>query len=285
MEKNRKTKLLWKLHKTSTLSFQKLKKLQRLYEGAKAVNSEAEAANAAAKIQNLLTQYNLSMADLDSVADNEQATNVVEEKLGDNWARKCGGFWDQLLLYGICKYNFCYVIVSRRHEYRVNRNGNEVREQRQKYIVIGEPHNIEVVKWLFDVLAGQLYRLALKRYEEYRNDDSQALMRIFTGEKRMHRGTFLRSYLAGAAKGVQDRLKEERDRELQAQVQVNALVLRTDQKLNDYVAENYKDLRSSRPGHIGSGHAMAMGREDGRKVNITRGGIAASNTNPNQIAQ
>lgn len=27
------------------------------------------------------------------------------------------------------------------------------------------------------------------------------------------------------------------------------------------------------------------GREDGRKVNITRGGIAASNTNPNQIAQ
>ena len=263
----------------------KLKKLQRLYEGAKAINSEAEAANAAAKIQNLLTQYNLSMADLDSVADNEQATNVVEEKLGDNWARKCGGFWDQLLLYGICKYNFCYMIVSRRHEYRVNRNGNEVCEQRQKYIVIGEPHNIEVVMWLFDVLAGQLYCSALKRYEEYRNDDSQALMRIFTGEKRMHRGTFLRSYLAGAAKGVQDRLKEERDRELQAQVQVNALVLRTDQKLNDYVAENYKDLRSSRPGHIGSGYAMTMGREDGRKVNITRGGIAASNTNSNQIAQ
>ena len=34
----------------------KLKKLQRLYEGAKAINSEAEAANAAAKIQNLLTE-------------------------------------------------------------------------------------------------------------------------------------------------------------------------------------------------------------------------------------
>lgn len=263
----------------------KLKKLQRLYEGAKAINSEAEAQNAAAKIQNLLTQYNLSMVDLEAAVDDEPKTNVTEEKLGDNWARKCGGFWDQLLLYGICKYNFCYAIVSKRHEYRVNRNGNEVREQRQKYIVIGEPHNIEVVKWLFDVLAGQLYRLALKRYEEYRNDDSQALMRIFTGEKRMHRGTFLRSYLAGAAKGVQDRLKEERDRELQAQVQVNALVLRTDQKLNDYVAENYKDLRSSRPMHIGSSHAMAMGREDGHKVNITRGGIAASNTNPNQIAQ
>lgn len=55
----------------------KLKKLQRLYEGAKAINSEAEAANAAAKIQNLLTQYNLSMVDLDSVADDSQKSSVT----------------------------------------------------------------------------------------------------------------------------------------------------------------------------------------------------------------
>lgn len=172
----------------------KLKKLQRLYEGAKAINSEAEAQNAAAKIQNLLTQYNLSMVDLEAAVDDEPKTNVTEEKLDDSWQRKCGGFWDQLLLYGICKYNFCYTIVSSQYTHRINRN-------------------------------------------------------------------------------------------LQAQVQVNALVLRHDQQLNDYVAENYKDLRASKPGHIGSYQAMQQGREDGRKVNITRGGIAASNTNPNRIAQ
>lgn len=263
----------------------KLKKLQRLYEGVKAINSEAEAQNAAAKIQNLLTQYNLSMVDLEAAVDDEPKTNVTEEKLDDSWQRKCGGFWDQLLLYGICKYNFCYAIVSGPHTLRINRNGKMVFEKRHKYIVIGEPQNIEVVKWLFNVLAGQLYRLALKRYEEYREDDRQAVMRLFMGEKKMHRGTFLRSYLAGAAKGVQDKLREERERELQAQVQVNALVLRHDQQLNDYVAENYKDLRASKPGHIGSYQAMQQGREDGRKVNITRGGIAASNTNPNRIAQ
>ena len=61
----------------------KLKKLQRLYEGAKAINSEAEAANAAAKIQNLLTQYNLSMVDLDSVADDSQKSSVTEDQLDD----------------------------------------------------------------------------------------------------------------------------------------------------------------------------------------------------------
>lgn len=263
----------------------KLKKLQRLYEGAKAINSEAEAANAAAKIQNLLTQYDLSMADLDSVADDSQKSSVTEDQLDDRWSRKTGGAWDQLLLYVICKYNFCCTIVSQKHTSRITSGGRLVYEVRRKFIVIGEQQNIEVVKWLFAVLSRQLYELSKKRYKEYLADDSQALIRSFTGEKRMSPAMFHRSYLTGAAKGVQDRLKEERDRELQAQVQVNALVLRTDQKLNDYVAENYKDLRSSRPMHIGSGHAMAMGREDGRKVNITRGGIAASNTNSNQIAQ
>lgn len=209
----------------------KLKKLQRLYEGAKAINSEAEAANAAAKIQNLLTQYNLSMADLDSVADDSQKSSVTEDQLDDRWSRKTGGVWDQLLLYGICKYNFCYTIVSQKHTSRITSGGRLVYEVRRKFIVIGEQQNIEVVKWLFTVLSRQLYELSKKRYKEYLADDLQALIRSFTGEKRMSPAKFHRSYLAGAAKGVQDRLKEERDRELQAQVQVNALVLRTDQKI------------------------------------------------------
>lgn len=275
------------MEKTQDLNsiLSKLKKLQRLYEGAKAINSEAEAQNAATKIQNLLTQYNLSMADVESVADNEQKTDVIEERLGDNWQRKCGGSWDQLLLYGICKYNFCCVLVSNRNVCRMNRNGREVWENRRRYIVIGEPQNIQVVKWLFDVLAANLYKLALKRYEEYRNDDTQAVMRLFVGEKKMHRGTFLRSYLAGAAKGVQQKLKEERDRELQAQVQVNALVLRTDKKLDDYLAEKYPKLGIPRPEHIGSYQAMRQGMEDGRNVTISKAGLTAENTNLNQLAR
>ena len=39
----------------------KLRKLQALYEGAKKINSEGEAANAASLINKLLTQYNLTM--------------------------------------------------------------------------------------------------------------------------------------------------------------------------------------------------------------------------------
>lgn len=263
----------------------KLKKLQRLYEGAKAINSEAEAQNAAIKIQNLLTQYNLSMADLDSVNDDKSANSVSEDRIDDYWRHKTGGQWDQLLLYGICKYNFCYVLISSKNVYRTTRNGREICENRQRYIVIGEPQNIEVVKWLFGVLSRQLYELSKKRYKEYLADNSQALMRLYTGEKRMSPAKFHRSYLAGAAKGVQQKLKEERDRELQAQVQVNALVLRTDKKLDDYLAENYPKLGKARPEHIGSYQAMRQGMEDGRNVTISKAGLTTENVNHNQLAQ
>ena len=70
----------------------KLKKLQRLYEGAKAINSEAEAQNAAVKIQNLLTQYNLSMADLEAVPDNEQAwLEALRSLINDSELRHAKG--------------------------------------------------------------------------------------------------------------------------------------------------------------------------------------------------
>ena len=84
----------------------RLKKLQKLYEGAKAINSEAEAQNAAAKIQAILTQYNLSMADLDGVTEERKSDITEDNSLTDKWQKKAGGSWDQLLLYSICKYNF-----------------------------------------------------------------------------------------------------------------------------------------------------------------------------------
>lgn len=256
----------------------RLKKLQKLYEGAKAINSEAEAQNAAAKIQAILTQYNLSMADLDGVAEERKSDITEDNSLTDKWQKKAGGSWDQLLLYSICKYNFCYCIVSSRQIGRMNRNGKYVYEKRSKYIVIGKKENIEVVKWLFDILARNLYEMGLKRFAEYQNDDTQAIYRVFTGEKKMHRGTFLRSYLAGAAHGVQMRLKEERDKELQAQVQVSALVLRSDKQLDDYVADKYPKLGRAKGMHIGSAYAANKGMQDGRKMTISKGGIDAGSS-------
>lgn len=263
---------------------QKLKKLQKLYDGAKAINSEAEAQNAAAKIQNLLTQYNLSMSDVYNTEDEDTSKNAVtEDHVGDEWFRKIGGAWDQAMLLNICKYNFCYLIISLTHETRVNRNGRHVCERRKKYRIIGRPENIAVCKWLFDVMVRNFVRLSKERYVEYMADDKQALMRLFTGESRMSLDRFQRSYLFGVAKGLGDKLREEREREKQAQVQVNALVLRNDAAVQNYVAEKYPNLGEGETAHIGSLSAMRKGQEDGRNANITRGGITNSSVNPHQI--
>ena len=54
---------------------QKLRKLQKLYEGAKKINSEGEAANAAAAIQRLLAQYNLTM---EQICDDEEKKKTFQ---------------------------------------------------------------------------------------------------------------------------------------------------------------------------------------------------------------
>ena len=87
---------------------QKLRKLQKLYEGAKKINSEGEAANAAAAIQRLLAQYNLTMAEVSqSEEDEKKKTQPGHEILSGYTYKSIGGMWEYRLWYVICKWNFC----------------------------------------------------------------------------------------------------------------------------------------------------------------------------------
>lgn len=64
----------------------KLRKLQNLYEGAKKINSEGEANAAAAAIQRLLIQYNLSMDEIGT--DEEKSKDTVLEEKVDGFTYK-----------------------------------------------------------------------------------------------------------------------------------------------------------------------------------------------------
>ncbi len=65
----------------------KLRKLMKLYEGAKAINSEGEANNAAAAIQRLLTEYNLQLSDVHK----EEKSSVLEETMSSYTYKSIGG--------------------------------------------------------------------------------------------------------------------------------------------------------------------------------------------------
>ena len=57
----------------------KLAKLKKLYEGAKKINSEGEANNAAVLIQKLLTEYNLTMDEIET--EDEKKSDLIHEQL------------------------------------------------------------------------------------------------------------------------------------------------------------------------------------------------------------
>lgn len=83
----------------------KLRKLQKLYEGTKKINSEGEANAAAAAIQRLLTMYNLSMDEIGK--EEERKDEILEEKMSGYTYKSIGGEWEFRLLYVLCKWNFC----------------------------------------------------------------------------------------------------------------------------------------------------------------------------------
>ena len=113
---------------------EKIKKLKALYEGAKKINSEGEANNAARAIQALLTEYNLEMAEIDF-----QDCEFVKEKIvGGSKLVSYAGKWEINLLTALAYYNFCQVFY-------VSNNWKDI-------TLVGNVENVETVKWLFDYL-------------------------------------------------------------------------------------------------------------------------------------
>lgn len=81
-------------------ALKKLKKLKKLYEGAKKINSEGEAAAAASAIQRLLVEYNLSMEEVESSISKDERKDAVEEEKASGFTYKSiGGQWEYRLTY------------------------------------------------------------------------------------------------------------------------------------------------------------------------------------------
>ena len=83
----------------------KIKKLKAQYEGAKKIGSENEAAVAAALMNKLLLQYNLSIDEIDMT---ERPADPVEHEVISGFEYKSiGGEWENRLTKVLCKHNLC----------------------------------------------------------------------------------------------------------------------------------------------------------------------------------
>ena len=83
----------------------KLRKLKALYEGAQKINSEGEAQAAAHMIQKLLTEYNLSMEQVDMTEPDKDP--ILKENVSGFTYKSIGGDWEMYLTSVLCRHNFC----------------------------------------------------------------------------------------------------------------------------------------------------------------------------------
>ncbi len=242
----------------------KLRKLKALYEGAKAINSEGEANAAAAAIQRLLTQYNLSM---DEVGTDEQKKQdlVFHETASGFTYKSIGGEWEQRLVYVLCKWNFCRCFIYGK-SYKT-------------LLLVGKKENLETVKWLREMLSERFVAFSKQRFKEYKKTMEYALKPISLDK-------YQRSYLMGCAAGLDAKLKEESDREkakdLEFGAKVNALVVRNDTAVQQYVADKF-----GKAGHRKTREtfdsARAYGYKDGKNTELHKQVSAGAKSQANGV--
>ena len=238
---------------------QKLRKLQKLYEGAKSINSEGEAQAAAAAIQRLLTQYNLTM---EEVGEEVNPDAICEERISGYNGKTHGGDWVQKLTSVLCRHNFCRCYYFG--------NGNKV------LLIVGKKENIEIVKWMRDMLMEKYVKLGTQRYKEYIKahvDDFQYLDEMGIKHEQLSRkNPFLRRYLLGCASGLEAKLREEENKDRVADenlgTKVTSLIVRNDAAITEFMSQKYKKIGSRTSRGLSYTDATRQGYMDGKNTDL-----------------
>ena len=223
----------------------KIQKLMRLQESAQAIGSIAEAANAAERVQDLLLKYNLSMAEVEGFEEDE--SKVIHEivNASDLNFNHREGKWLTALAGGLSRYNMCRSINTV--------SGNKL----VKITFIGEPQNLEVVRYLFEILVPRARQLVRQEFNRY------------NGLEKL--GTFRRGYLMGFAMGVSTQLREAQERQERESAQVTALVRVKSEAVEKKTEELFPYLRSARSSRTSSLDGSMRGYTAGKSTLLNKG--------------
>ena len=228
----------------------KLAKLKNLYEGAKKIHSEGEANNAAVLIQKLLTEYNLTMDEIET--EDEKKSALIHEHFSGYEYKSIGGYWELMLTQVVCDYNFC----------RCFKYGNSYKN----LLIIGSKDNIENCKWLVKFLKETFVKLSNVRYKEYCENDMML--------KQPTKDKFQRSYLIGCAQGLRVKFEEEKEERERAEKEkasrITALAVRNNEAVNKYVEQQWGGYGKGRSFSVKYDVANAMGVRDGKNTTINK---------------
>jgi hypothetical protein len=209
-----------------------------------------EAALAAAKAQELLFRHNLSLAMVEAALEGGSSAYVSDRFDSGGWMH-----WRRRLLAAVARNNFCRGVSY---------------QQTRDVGIVGEPHNVTVVKHLYAFLVREVMRLAdLGAKEQHGLDEEESR-------------AWKRSFYLGAVRTIAQRLATQRQRDISADPQAAALVVRKDQELDEAYREHFPTAQSNEDDEEG---APAPARQDRgpsrpRRTDGYRAGVLAGRTIP-----
>jgi len=207
--------------------------------------SQGEIENAATLIQKLLFEHNLTIEEIGSEEKYNKFTFNPDQK-------KREGTWISQLYNIIAKHNFCFVIISPKHD-----NPNDRQHQSFYIHIVGKESDVEVVEYFCEWLIPKIRRMSEAAWNNYQGHEK--------------RGKFTRGYLMGCTVGIYKKLESEKERIREASDDSRALVLKRDAELKNAISKMYPNLKTSRLGESSSRDGRAQGYVDGRNMSLSKG--------------
>lgn len=238
---------------------EKIRKLLRQAESNEKSGDENqlnEAMVAMVKVQELLAKYNLDLEGI-KASEKSESDQFVRELLMAS-VIKTEGKWLQLLYSVLCNHNLCDIIMV------ANTPG--------KFYLLGKSHNLELVKFLADVLIPKLRKMARESFRKY--DRSNA------GDTK--KNAYIRGYLRGACLGIDDKLRSQKQNLYTQTPGYSALVLVNTKALQEFTEKEFPRLKSKPQSRLSAHDAKAHGRADGRNIDLSKP-ISNSGFGPKQL--
>ena len=223
-----------------------IERIKKLHALSERNSSTAEAAAAAAKIQELLFTHNLELSKVLGTPGKDP-----HPYLKNDYIIRGAGAADlvqcRVLFHQIAKANFCYDFYI---------------PNTSKMEVVGQRHNFEAVVYMFEYISGEIRRLALAALQD------QAFLR--GADKRR----YLRGFFEGAVSAVSNKLRATQQQSAQATTESRDLVVVKDGQLKSAVVQFYPRTKFGKEGrarNYGSNSGHADGRAAGSTIAVNRG--------------
>lgn len=240
----------------------KIKKLMKLQASAEKIGSIHEAEKAATMIQKLLTEYNLSMdsvGDLD--ADDNKREQVTEDRDMSWFVPTIGGQWKMKLAVTISRFNFCKIVITN--------------TKKRTFMIIGTQANIDVCKYLIEMLTEKFVAIGKREYQNYAKD-------LYYGQKAISYDAYVRRFCEGANVGLYHKLRAEA-KEVQkeyGEARVISLVIFNDKAIENYIAEKIGPLgKGKASSNYKQDDVTAKGYRTGRNVQLNSGAVGTPTKN------